>query len=401
MPVLMSAMHTPPAPLPAFPHDAPVSPASVGVDAERLARAVDLFRAQQARGLFPGGQLVVRRRGGLVASVALGLARGARGEESAAPATASTRFNMHSASKPLVGLCIARLEEAGAVALEAPVARYVPEFAAKGKGAITLLDVLTHRGGVLLPELIASPERWADPEAVLRALADAVPSYPRGTLAYHPHEFGWILAEVVRRVAGEPLDAFCTRELLAPAGLGGMAFRGEAAWRGEVARTYWVGRRPHRLNGVDLAPLLETTFHAEPAFSTLVPGASLWTDAAHLAGFYEVLVAGGVTREGRRLLREETVRAYTARAVFGLDRANRVPMTVGRGFLVGAPWPSFYGGWGTSGCFGHAGALDTLAFGDHATGLAAALVTNGSGGNMDFLRRFRPLVSALRKACLT
>jgi CubicO group peptidase (beta-lactamase class C family) len=65
---------------------------------------------------------------------------------------------MHSASKPLVGLCIARLEEAGAVALDAPVARYVPDFAAND------------RGGVLLPELIASPERWADPEAVLRAL---------------------------------------------------------------------------------------------------------------------------------------------------------------------------------------------------------------------------------------
>jgi CubicO group peptidase (beta-lactamase class C family) len=389
----------PPAPLPSFPYDAPVPPASVGVDAERLARAVDLFRAQQARGLFPGGQLAVRRRGSLVASVAVGIARGARGEEAPVPVTATTRFNVHSASKPLVGLCIARLEEAGAVALEAPVARYVPEFAANGKGAITLLDVLTHRGGVLLPEFIASPERWADPEAVLRALVDAVPSYPRGTLAYHPNEFGWILAEVVRRVAGEPLDVFCSRELLAPAGLGEMAFRGQAAWRGQVARTYWVGRRTQRLNGVDLAAQLETTFHAEPAFSALVPGASLWTDAVHLAGLYEVLVAGGVTREGRRWLREETVRAYTTRAVFGLDRGNRVPMSVGRGFLVGSPWPSFYGGWGTSGCFGHAGALDTLAFGDHATGLAAAIVTNGNGGNMDFLRRFRPLVTALRRAC--
>jgi CubicO group peptidase (beta-lactamase class C family) len=81
----------PPAPLPSFPYDAPVPPASVGVDAERLARAVDLFRAQQARGLFPGGQLAVRRRGSLVASVAVGIARGARGEEALVPVTATTR----------------------------------------------------------------------------------------------------------------------------------------------------------------------------------------------------------------------------------------------------------------------------------------------------------------------
>jgi CubicO group peptidase (beta-lactamase class C family) len=371
------------------------------MEAGRLARAVELFRAQQARGLFPGGQFVVRRRGRVVASVAVGLARGARGEEPPVPVTPTTRFNVHSASKPLVGLCIARLEEAGRVDVGAPVAAYVPEFAAHGKGAITVLDVLTHRGGVLLPDFIRTPERWGEPGAGVEALARARPSHPRGTLAYHPHEFGWILAEVVRRVTGEALDAFCTRELLAPAGLEGMAFRGPPGELGRVARTYWVGRRTVHLNGVDIGAQLETAFHSPAVYPALVPGASLWTDAAHLAGLYEVLVAGGVAPGGPRLLREETVRTYTGRAVFGFDRSNRVPMTVGRGFLVGAPWPSLYGGWRTGGCFGHAGAFDTLGFGDHETGVAAGLVTNGNAGSFDFLARFRPLVTLLRKACLS
>ena len=383
-----------------FPHEARVAPETVGMDEARLSRAVELFRSQRARGLFPGGQLVVRRRGRVVVSEVGGLARGARGEEPEVPVTPTTRFNLHSASKPLVGLCVARLEEEGRVDVRAPVAEYVPEFAANGKGAITVLDVLTHRGGVLLPDFIRTPERWDEPGAVLDALTRAVPQHPRGTLAYHPNEFGWILAEVVRRVTGEALDTYCTRVLLAPAGLSGMAFRGPLGELEKVARTYWIGRRAVYLNGVDIRAQLETAYHTPSVFSALVPGASMWTDAAHLAALYELLVAGGVTRTGQRLLREDTVRRYTARAVFGFDRTNRAPMTVGRGFLVGAPWTTIYGWTGTGGCFGHVGAFDTLGFGDHATEISAGIVTNGNAGSMDFFARFRPLVTLLRKACV-
>jgi CubicO group peptidase (beta-lactamase class C family) len=383
-----------------FPHDPLAAPSSVGMETARLERALALFRSQQARGAFPGGQLVVRRGGRCVAQLSVGMARGFRQEEPQAPVLPQTRFNVFSASKPLVALAIARLEEAGQVELAAPVARYFPEFAAHGKGSITLLDVLTHRGGVLLPDFILSWERWGDWEAVVDALVRAVPRYPRGTLAYHPNEFGWILAEVVRRVTGQPLAAFCERELLAPMGLTGLSFQGSAAEASQVARSYWVGSRPVRVGKVDVSVQLETVYNSPKVLTAFIPGASSWTNAAHLAGLYEVLVSGGITQSGQRLFTESTVRAYTARSVFGLDRSNRLPLTVGRGFLVGAPWPTFYGAWATSSCFGHAGAFCTLGFGDHSTGLAVGIVTNGNAGPGDFLRRFRPLVSALRRACV-
>lgn len=113
---------------------------------------------------------------------------------------------------------------------------------------------------------------------------------------------------------------------------------------------------------------------------------------------YELLIHGGMSRSGQRLLRAETVEAYTRRAVFGFDRANRVPMAVARGFLTGTVWPSIYGLWGSSGCFGHAGGFSTLAFADRDTGLSVAIVTNGNAGPADFFRRFRPLAEALRRA---
>lgn len=82
-------------------------------------------------------------------------------------------------------------------------------------------------------------------------MIDDRPAFPRGTLAYQPHSFGWILAEVVRRVSGQPLDEFLARTL--PPSLSGLRLR----YDGEAAETYWQGARPHLLAGFDLSAEFE------------------------------------------------------------------------------------------------------------------------------------------------
>lgn len=117
-------------------------------------RVAEVFRGQQAKGRFPGGQLVIRHKGREVLSVAVGVARGFRETEGVAPiaVTAQTRFSVFSASKAVVALAVAMLEDRGVLDVAAPVAQYVPDFAANGKGELTVLDVLTHRAGVFTPE---------------------------------------------------------------------------------------------------------------------------------------------------------------------------------------------------------------------------------------------------------
>jgi CubicO group peptidase (beta-lactamase class C family) len=381
-----------------LPHDGPPDPEAAGLDPMRLMRAIELFSAQLARGDFPGGQLAVRRGGRLAADVAVGLARGMEPGEAPQPATPRTRFNVHSASKPLVALAVAALEEDGRIEVTSPVARYLPEFAGHGRDDITVLDVLTHRAGVPLPELTAHPERWRDPAAVRAAIAAARPRFRRGTLAYLPVEFGWILAEIVTRLTGQPLPAFLHERLLAPAGLHAMAFTASAAELAQTARCCWVGRQTVRLHGVDLRAQFEEVWNDPAVLAAPVPGASLLTDAAHLAALYELLVRGGISASGRRLLKAETIAAYTRKACFGFDRANRVPLAVARGFLTGTLWPSIYGLWGSQSCYGHAGGFSTLAFADRQTGLCVAVVTNGNAGPGDLFRRFRPLAETLRRA---
>jgi CubicO group peptidase (beta-lactamase class C family) len=129
------------------------------------------------------------------------------------------------------------------------------------------------------------------------------------------------------------------------------------------------------------------------------PAVSLITDAASLAAFYEAILAGGVTRTGKRLISEENLRQYTTRNFVGWERNSKAFSAMGRGFMTGALFPTVYGWWNTAGCFGHAGGLCSLGFGDYDTGLAAAIVTNGNRSFGDLARRFIPLAHGLRAAC--
>lgn len=375
-------------------------PEAAGMDGRRLAKIVDLFRRQQASGRFPGGQLVARRQGQLVLNEVAGIARGFRANEPGPPlpVTPETPFPVLSAGKPLAAAVIALLEERGQLDVEAPIAEYFPEFGRHGKERITTLDVLTHCSGLLMPTFVARPDLWGDRAAVQEALIEAVPTYPRGTLAYHPYEYGWLLSEVVQHVDGRSLpDAFAA-EFAVPLGRPALRFGLAGRAPGSVAFMYWLGKREVMIAGTNVAAGFEE--QNEPyILDARNPATSLVCDAASLAAFYEFLLAGGRAPNGRRLLSETTIRKYTTRHLMGWDRSLHVPMALGRGFVVGA-WPLSTFGWGNSGsCFGYAGGFSCLAFGDYSTGLSAAIVTNGNKGMLDSVRRLVPLAHRLRRAC--
>jgi CubicO group peptidase (beta-lactamase class C family) len=364
-----------------------------------LERSAALFRRQHERGLFPGGQIVVRVRGEEVLNVSVGIARGLRpGEGDPVPVTRETPFQVLSASKPVVALAVAVLEDRGLLDVDRSVSHYIPQFRRENKGEITVLQVLTHRAGVLVPRLWSSPELWADWERVQEEIWNARPRYPRGTLAYHPLEFGWILGELVRRVSGRSLPEFLDEILPEP--LTALRLRREPDDKSAVAHTYWLGSKSLRLAGQDLAASFEETYNARSTLTSLVPGASMTTDASTLAGFYEMILAGGTMADGTRLLRSETLEGYLRPQVAGFDRALRSYVVLGRGFLLGWLGPHPYGWRNTRDCVGHGGGFCTVAFADRRTGAAIAMVTNGNKSMGDVVRRFAPLSSSIRKDLL-
>jgi CubicO group peptidase (beta-lactamase class C family) len=362
-----------------------------------FSKAAALFQRQLDRGSFPGGQLVVRAGGEELLNLSVGIARGYRSHEGERiPVTDTTPFQVMSASKPLVAFAVAVLEDRGLVDVGRPVSHYVPEFGREGKSEITVLEVLTHRSGVIVPHLWESPTLWPDWDRVQQAIWDARPRYRRGTLAYHPYEFGWILGEVVRQVAAQPLDQFLTD--LLPESLRPLRLRREDDDKTVVARTYWLGPKKLRLGGQDVAGTFEEKNNSPLTLTSLVPGASLTTPASALALFYEMLLAGGTTRDGIRLIRSETMERYLAANVTGYDRTLRSYLVLGRGFLLGWLWPHPYGWWDSRACVGHGGGFCNVVFGDRRTGAAIAIVTNGNRGLWDVFRRFVSLSTAVRRA---
>lgn len=384
-----------------FPYENAVEPASVGMDARKLASVVERFRRQSASGAFPGGQLVVRRHGRLILNESVGVARGYRGDEATAPVsvTPQTPFPCHSCGKPLAAIVVAMLEDRGKLDVNAPIAEVFPEFGCKGKEAITTLDVLTHRSGILMPHLASQLALWNDRAAMEKEVAEATPTYPRGTLAYGPGEFGWILSECVRRVDGRSLTDFFAEEIAAPLRLPSLRFGLAGRPLDSLAHQYWLGKDKVMVAGFNAAYKFEEMTNAKAFFDSLNPAFTLITDAASLAAFYDFMLSGGVTRSGERLISERVLRQYTARQVFGLDKSLKTLLAVGRGFLLGTRTPSFYGWWNTRQCFGHAGVFSCLAFGDAQTDLSVAIFTNGNRSVGDFLKRFIPLTHGIRKAC--
>lgn len=379
------------------------------MDPERISRVVAKFRDQQARGVFPGGQLVVRRRGLLVVDEAVGIARGLRPEEGPeegpeekqppTPYTSEQRACVFSAGKPLVGVAIAALEGAGLLDVERPVAFYWPEFAGSGKGEITVLDVLLHRSGLYLRDLERNWRRFGDWQFVTDQIARAAPVFPPGPLAYQPLGFGWILGEVIRRVTTLPIERFLAENVLAPAGLDGLTLGVPAADVPHLARSYWVDDRPPTLGG-EVLDDLELAQNSIEQLTAVLPGAGTVGTARSLARFYEWLLAGTPTTAGAALVPHAVLQRYITPQTRGTDRTVRLPLVLGRGFSLGWRWPHPYGWWRTGACFGHAGNFSTLAWADPTTGCAIAIVTNGNRPASKLLTRFAGLGSGLRSACV-
>jgi len=143
-------------------------------------------------------------------------------DSSGRPVTSETLFPVFSFSKAIAATALHLQAERGLVDYEAPVAQYWPEFAANGKGDITVRHVLSHQSGIpQMPEGV-TPELLTDWEWMTTQIAAFHPHFPPGTQsAYQSLVFGWIVGEVVCRTdpRKRSFDAFVRDELTGPLGV--------------------------------------------------------------------------------------------------------------------------------------------------------------------------------------
>jgi CubicO group peptidase (beta-lactamase class C family) len=228
-----------------------------------------------------------------------------------------------SGTKGLVALCMLMLVDRGALDMEAPVARYWPEFAANGKASVRVLELASHQAR--LPGIRVALEHGEvldDRRMAGLLAAQPAETDPRAALAYHALTYGWLCGELVRRVDGRSVGRFFADEVAVPLGLEiwiglppGLERRvsqlayapdwGErAAWSpDDIARDELLNRV---LNNPPLFPADRIPWNAPEWHRCEIPGAGGIATARDLARLYGCLARGGEL-DGVRLLKADTL----------------------------------------------------------------------------------------------
>jgi CubicO group peptidase (beta-lactamase class C family) len=159
---------------------------------------------------------VIGKDGRLVAEFYGGLADGER------PVTTDTLFSLASITKLFTACAAMALVEDGLVALDEPLAVWLPEFAPDERAQLTLRRLLTHTSGLPLDLGPEEQERIGPTpslEAILDQYARLRPVVPPGSQVRYSNMNYGLLARVVERAGGEPFGAFLRRRILDPLGL--------------------------------------------------------------------------------------------------------------------------------------------------------------------------------------
>jgi len=119
------------------------------------------------------------------------------------PWQADTLCCCFSISKAITAVCVLMAVDDGRVELDGRVADYWPEFAAEGKGDVTVRQLLSHRAGLVGFHDPVPRDLLFDWPAVTAKLATESPWWPPGSAhGYHARTFGFLLGEVLRRATG-------------------------------------------------------------------------------------------------------------------------------------------------------------------------------------------------------
>ncbi len=278
-------------------------------------------------------------------------------------ATPDTVYDLASLSKLFTSLLVVQQLERGRIELEAPAARYVPEFAGGGKQDVTIRHLLTHTSG--MPAWIAL-YRQPDREAMLRALWAVEPTDPPGTV-YRYSDLSLITLQLVlERVTGKPLDALLAEELTGPLELTRTRYNPPADWRPRIAATE-VSRPPWA--GLDRG-LVWGEVHDENAYAMggVAGHAGVFSCAWDLAVLARTLLNGG-EYGGVRILSERSVEL-----LFSDFNTDFPGDSHGLGFELNQHW--YMGAMATPRTAGHTGFTGTCIVLDPTTDSFLVLLGN-------------------------
>jgi CubicO group peptidase (beta-lactamase class C family) len=135
------------------------------------------------------------------------------------PWTRDTLVNVYSTTKGVTAICAHRLVDKGLLDIDAPVAKYWPEFAQAGKEKLPVRFLLSHRAGLPAVRKLLDNDALFSWTTMTTALAEQEPWWEPGTRhGYHALTFGWLVGEVIRRISGKTPGVYLRDEIAGPLG---------------------------------------------------------------------------------------------------------------------------------------------------------------------------------------
>ncbi len=298
-----------------------------------------------------------------------------------------------SCTKPVSAAAFLLLVDAGQAGLDDPVRRFVPEFAQKGKEGVTVRHLLTHTGGFRSADLGWKPRPW---DEAIRLVCEA-PLEPRWepgkSAGYHVDSSWYMLAEIVRRVTGEPFDRFIRHRLLQPWGMPdcfvGIPEDLFPELESRLVRLFNTTRQPPHEHGM----------FRDPQVAALCrPGGNGRGPARQLARFFEQVLHP----ERQSVLKPETLLSMRRRNREGLlDKSFRRVIDWGLGVIVNSArygegiLPYGFGARASHDTFGHGGNQCASALADPDHDLVVVLIFNGQPGEETHQRRMHEALTSI------
>jgi len=296
-----------------------------------------------------------------------------------------------------VGMCVDR----GLLDYDERVSAYWPEFAAAGKGDITVAQLMSHQAGLYSVDGPITLDEALDWGTITTRLAAQQPLFEPGTThGYHALTYGWLAGELVRRVDPKhrSLGRFVADEITGP-----------------LQAEFWVGLpevHESRVSPMIAAPLPDDPAIAEMMMKMMGPGTTAFR-ALYLEGAFvpkpgvqspfntrevhaaEIPAANGIGTasalariyaatlqpiDGVKLLSDATrERARVTVTPEGeADACLVLPSTFGMGFMTTGFMSPYMG----PGCYGHPGAGGSVAFASPENDIAFAFVMNQMDNNL-------------------
>jgi CubicO group peptidase (beta-lactamase class C family) len=363
-------------------HCTSLIPSKALPEQERVfARAFALLKQAVQERVFPGASLAVVHRGELAAW--RGIGRFTYAPDSP-PVTPTTVFDLASVTKAVATTAMAMiLYERGLLSLDQAVVDTLPEFGLAEDGSpspdprrrhVTVRMLLAHSSGLADYAKFFLRAGTAS-ELVRHACTAPLAEPPMHRACYS--DIGFIvLGELLARLAGEPLDRFCQREIFVPLGMNTARYCPPAEWKSEIPPT--VDDREFRMR------VIQGEVHDENAsvMGGISGHAGLFANALDVALFGHCMLSGGSP-----IVSPETVRLFATR--------QAEPPGTSRALGWDTPSaPSQSGRYFSPSSFGHLGYTGTSLWCDPVRQCAVVLLTNRTWPDRSTqqIKRVRPLV---------